>query len=63
MCWVSWERNEIKEAQGVSKSRRLIGGSCFTSIYGGRIDKSWLIRHPFRYIEKIMLVFRENRVF
>ncbi len=25
MCWVSWERNEIKEAQGVSKSRRLMG--------------------------------------
>jgi hypothetical protein len=27
MCCVSWERNEIKEAQakGVSKSKRLIG--------------------------------------
>jgi len=38
-------------------------GRCFTLIYGGRINESWLIRHPFRYIEKIVLVFQENRVF
>jgi hypothetical protein len=50
--------------QGVSKSRRLIGAVVSLLIYGGQIDKSSLIRqHPFRYIEKILLVFRENRVF
>lgn len=45
MCWVSsWERNEIKEAQGVSKSKRLIGAVISLLIYGGQIF--CLMRHP-----------------
>jgi hypothetical protein len=37
MCWVSWERNEIKEVQGVSNCKRLIGAVVSLLIYGGRI--------------------------